>query len=101
VLRRIEPDDGAPGLRMPSATQSEPIVPAIAQAELETTGLPNDHPTWVRDAIAVSQRARDIVARLKPLVVRIMTVWDHRLRSIVVDDRRVRIDASGSYRADV
>jgi hypothetical protein len=86
---------------MPSAAQSEPVVPAIAQAELETTGLPNDHPTWVRDAIALSQRARDIVARLKPAVVRILTFWDHRLRCIVVGDRRVRIDASGCYRADV
>lgn len=86
---------------MPSAAQSEPVVPPIAQSELETTGLPNDHPTWVRDAIAVSQRARDMLARIKPAVVRIMTVWDHRLRCIVVGDRRVRIDASGSYRADV
>ena len=36
------------------------------EAELETTGLPHDHPRWVRDAIAVSQRARRLLERLGP-----------------------------------
>jgi hypothetical protein len=102
MLRRIETDEGASAtFRMPTgAAASDPIVPAVAEAELETTGLPHDHPSWVRDAIAVSARARELVARLKPAFVRVMSIWDHRLRSIVVGDRRVRVDPSGCYRAD-
>jgi hypothetical protein len=103
VLRRIEPEEGAAALGIPanSARHSEPVVPAIAESDLETTGLPHDHPRWVRDAIGVSHRARELLGKLKPAVVAVASLWDHRLRCIVVGDRRVRIDPSGSYRADV
>jgi hypothetical protein len=102
MLRRIEPEEAATALGIPSSEtrSSEPVVPAVAQADLETTGLPHDHPRWVRDAIAVSQRARELLAKLKPVVVAVVSLWDHRLRCIVVGDRRVRIDPSGSYRVD-
>ncbi|MEO6834799.1 MAG: hypothetical protein ABI231_02685 [Candidatus Tumulicola sp.] len=101
MLRRIEPDEAAAATRMPVGTApSDPIVPVVAEAELETTGLPHDHPSWVRDAIAVSARARELIWRFKPAVVAVMSVWDHRLRSIVIGDRRVRVDPSGCYRAD-
>jgi hypothetical protein len=103
LLRRIEPDDGAAAaLRMPAgAAESDPVVPAVAETELDTNGLPHDYPSWVRDAIALSTRARELAGRLKPVVVRVMSLWDHRLRSIIVGDRRVRVDPSGCYRADV
>jgi hypothetical protein len=101
VLRRIENDDGNVALRMAgSAEPSDPVVPAPADAGLDTTHLPHDHPNWVRDAIAVSGRARDLAAKLKPAIVAVMSHWDHRLRSIVVAGRRLRVDSSGSYRAD-
>jgi hypothetical protein len=103
LLRRIEPDEGGAALGAPaaSARPSEPVVPVVAEADLETTGLPHDHPRWVRDAIAVSHRARQLLGKLKPVAVAVMSLWDHRLRCIVVGDRRVRVDPSGSYRADV
>lgn len=101
MLRRIEPEERAPaGLRLPRSGESEPLVPALGEADTETTRLPHDHPTWVRDAIAVSARARELVAKLKPAVVAVVSLWDHRWRCIIVGGRRVRVDSSGSYRAD-
>jgi hypothetical protein len=103
VLRRIEGDDGAAAIANPAggASESAAVVAQVAQAQLETTGLPGDHPRWVRDAVALSHRARQLVARLKPVVIAVVSFWDHRLRSIVVGDRRVHVDPSGSYRTDV
>lgn len=77
---------------------SEPIVAAVAEAELGTAPLPFDHPPWAKDATAVSQRAREIIARLRPVIIRVLCFWDHRIRSILVGHRRVQVDPSGSYR---
>lgn len=101
MLRRVEGDDRQPSLLGAlGLAQTQAVVPAVADVELETTPLPHDHPKWVKDALAVSNRARDLIARLKPVVVRILTFWDHRVRSITVGDRRIDIDSSGSYRAE-
>ena len=99
MLRRVELDDATPMLA-PSieARHSERIVPAVAEAELETALLPHDHPRWVKDAVAISQRARELIANLKPAAIRVLTFWDHRVRSIFVTRRRVEIDVSGCYR---
>ncbi|HVA27477.1 MAG TPA: hypothetical protein VNF68_04820 [Candidatus Baltobacteraceae bacterium] len=78
---------------------SEPIVHATPEGELETTLLPHDHPKWANDAVTVSSRAKELVRRLRPVVVRILGFWDHRVRSSVVAGLRVAIDSSGSYRA--
>lgn len=100
MLRRVESEESAAALALQiGASRSEAIVPAVADDELETALLPREHPRWVRDAVAVSQRAREIIAKLKPVVVRILSFWDHRLRSIVVGDRRVHVDSAGCYRA--
>ena len=102
MFRRIELDDAA-GAALPlpvGASRSEAIVPVVAEAELETSLLPQDQPRWVRDAVAVSQRAREIVAKLRPVAVRVLSFWDHRIRAIVVAGQRVAVDASGCYRAD-
>jgi hypothetical protein len=101
MLRRIELDE--PNVALPlqvGASRSEAVVPVVAEAELETALLPNDQPRWVKDAVAVSQRARDLIARLRPAAVHVLSFWDHRIRAIVVGDRRVQIDASGCYRTD-
>ena len=101
MLRRIEIEERAAAARAsPNGEPIEAAVPAAAEADVETARLPHDHPRWVRDAIAASARARELVARLKPVVVGVMSLWDHRLRSIIVGGRRVRVDPSGSYRAD-
>ncbi|MGA8534966.1 MAG: hypothetical protein WB615_12735 [Candidatus Tumulicola sp.] len=102
MLRRIDPEEPA-ALAMPAgaARYSEAVVPVVSDADLETTNLPHDHPRWVRDAVAVSHRARGLLGKIRPVVIAVMSLWDHRLRCIMVGDRRVRIDPSGSYRADV
>lgn len=79
---------------------SAPILGLVPDEELETPLLPSEHPKWVRDAIAVSQRARNVLARFKPVAVRILTFWDHHIRSAMVSGRRLTIDVSGSYRVD-
>ena len=73
------------------------LVPDI---EVETPLLPRDHPAWMRDSVAISTRAREWVARLKPIAIRVMTFWDHAVRSINVMGRTLSVDASGSYRLD-
>jgi len=101
MLRRIEPEETAASLAPAGgARASDPVVPAVAHADLETTGLPHDHPRWVRDAVSVSQRARRLLERLAPAVIAVLTMWDHRLRCAVISGRRVSVDASGSYRID-
>jgi hypothetical protein len=102
MLRRLELEESAGALPLHvGAGRSEPIVAAIPEAELESALLPHDHPRWVKDAIAVSQRARDILAKLRPMAVEVLCFWDHRIRSIVVGDRRLSVDPSGCYRADM
>lgn len=99
MLRRIELDDAPPLIAGGVETgPSRPIVTAVAEAELETALLPQDHPRWVKDAVAASQRARELIARLKPVAIRVLTFWDHRIRSIFVGQQRLEIDASGCYR---
>jgi hypothetical protein len=46
----------------------------------------------------VSARVRAIVAALRPVVVHVLTFWDHVVRSISVGRRRIEVDPSGSYR---
>jgi hypothetical protein len=101
VLRRVESDELSSALGATTATRaSEPVVAALAEADLDAGQLPNDHPHWVRDAVAISRAARDLVARLKPIVVRVLTIWDHGVRCIAIGGRRVGVDASGSYRIE-
>jgi len=88
----------------PRALDSRSVVPANVVGEsfeLEhevVSSLPRDHPAWQRDVLAVSARARELIARLRPVTVRVLTFWDHVLRGIVVGGRRIEVDPSGSYR---
>ncbi len=101
MLRRVDADERPQSLTgARERVQIEPIVPAIPDVELEAAPLPHDHPPWVRDALTVSQRAKELIARLRPVVLRVLTFWDHRIRSIAIAGRRVGVDASGSYRVD-
>lgn len=72
----------------------------LPEGELETPPLPRELPHWVKDAVAISRRARQLLSRLKPVIVRVLTFWDHRVRSIGVAGRNLSIDPSGSYRVD-
>ena len=100
-MRRIEPEEHVnPAVLRLEQNRSEAIVAAVADAELETALLPHDHPRWVKDAVAVSQRARELIAKLRPVIVRVLSFWDHQIRAITVGGRRVAIDSSGCYRTD-
>jgi hypothetical protein len=102
MLRRVESDEQ----RQPSLLdllglgQSQPIIPRVAEAEMETALLPHDHPKWVKDALSVSNRAKELIAALRPMAIRVLTYWDHRIRSAFIGGSRVSIDPSGSYRAE-
>lgn len=60
--------------------------------------LPSDHPSWQRDVLSVSTRARALIAALRPLVVKVLTYWDHRLGDITIGARTFGVDAAGCYR---
>jgi hypothetical protein len=60
--------------------------------------LPRDHPRWKNDALTVSQRARAMFQKLKPVAIRVVQFWEHRVRSISIGNRTLSVDASGSYR---
>lgn len=104
MIARIEAEEQAPGATTifdalgPRAPHA--VAQPVASAELETSLLPQDHPPWVRDALSVSNRAKDVIARLKPIAVRVLTYWDHRIRNIFVGGARVSIDPSGCYRSE-
>jgi hypothetical protein len=98
-MARIDPDTN-PALYQPAVLASRPVLPLIPDDELETPPLPREHPQWVKDALAVSQRARRLVARLKPVVLRVLTFWDHHVRSIAIGPRELSVDMSGSYRLE-
>lgn len=68
--------------------------------ELETPVLPREHPRWVKDALAVSQRARKLFAQLRPAAIKVMTFWDHQTtRAVTIAGQRLCVDSSGSYYA--
>jgi hypothetical protein len=99
LLRRVEAEEYAPRERV-SGAHVEPVVAAVTEADGELPALPRDHPRWVKDAVAVSQRAREIVAKLRPIVIRVLGFWDHRIRSTFVTGRCVRVEPSGCYRIE-
>jgi hypothetical protein len=79
---------------------SAPILALLPDDEFETPPLPREHPKWARDALTVSQRARQLAARLRPVIVQVLTFWDHHVRSIAVAGRQLSVDISGSYRME-
>lgn len=101
MLRRVDSEERGAALLAPlGQAPTEAIVAAIPEAELETPLLPHDHPKWVKDTLTVSQRARELIGRLRPVAVRILTFWDHRIRSILIGSSHVSVDPSGCYRSD-
>lgn len=97
-MARVDPDTN-PAIYQP-VVPSRAILPLIPEDELETPPLPREHPKWVKDALAVSQRARQIIAHLRPVVTRVLTFWDHHVRGISIGGLELSVDISGSYRID-
>ncbi len=102
MLRRLDGEEGRAPAAQPQAAAIAPeqMVAAVGESEAENSLLPRDHPKWARDAVTLSQRAREILAHLRPVVVKILTFWDHRVRSAWIGGSRVCIDPSGSYRVE-
>jgi hypothetical protein len=102
MLARVDPDDRSHALANTAVGDArDPIVTPVGDADHDAgTLLPRDHPKWARDSLTVSQRARDLIARLKPVAVAILTFWDHQRRAAIVAGSRLCIDASGSYRLE-
>jgi hypothetical protein len=86
--------------RIDPLSGSLPLLPFVPEDELETPPLPREHPKWVKDAIAVSHRARHFITQLRPVVVRVLTFWDHRMRGLALGSRTLTVDFSGSYRLE-
>lgn len=62
--------------------------------------LPRDHPHWVRDTISISSRARALLERIRPAMIRVLSFWDHVVRSVSIGAYRLSVDPSGSYRVE-
>jgi len=60
--------------------------------------LPGDHPAWQRDVVSISARVRALIAAMRPVIVKVLTFWDHRLGDITLGARTFGVDASGCYR---
>lgn len=104
MLRHVEGEERAAASSLLAAlglssSAAAPVTP-LAQTENEPSRLPPDHPQWAKDTVTISNRAREFMARLKPVVVRVLTFWDHRVRALVLGDARICIDPSGSYRRE-
>jgi hypothetical protein len=100
---RIDPDQPAGNSPQPTGAPlaAPPALPVLLDPDVEVGNyLPSDHPAWTKDALSLSQRARALLGRIKPLVIRVLTFWDHRVRSILVGGRTLSVDASGSYRLE-
>jgi hypothetical protein len=54
----------------------------------------------MKDTLSISQRARAMLVKVRPVVVKVVACWQHHVRSILVSGRRISVDASGSYRLD-
>ncbi len=97
-MARVDPDV-TPTMYAP-VCGTNAVLPLLPEDELETPPLPREHPKWVKDALAVSQRARQLIAHLKPVMMRVLTFWDHRVRGVTIGGRELSVDISGSYRIE-
>ena len=101
---RIDPELTPAGASTPAPPPALALPPPLAVAldpDVDIKNdLPSDHPAWAKDAVALSQRVREFLAKLKPVAMTVLTFWDHRVRSIFIGNRKLSVDASGSYRLD-
>jgi hypothetical protein len=104
VTPRIDPELNGPNAStptLPPALALPPPLPVALDPDVELpNNLPSDHPPWAKDTLSLSQRARALLGRLRPIAIKVITFWDHRVRSILVGGRALSVDASGSYRLE-
>lgn len=71
--------------------------------ELDASGaivLPRDHPKWMRDRFTITAATKAWLGRIKPIVIRVFSFWDHRVHRLTTEDGTIEVDVSGSYRCD-
>jgi hypothetical protein len=79
------------------AVTLDPSAP-LENESLERIGASLSAPAWQRDTLSVSARVRAILDGLRPLVVHVLSFWDHAVRAVRIAGRRLEVDPSGSYR---
>jgi hypothetical protein len=60
--------------------------------------LPNDHPAWQVDTLSISSRTRAFLTTLRPVVVAVVSFWDHAVRTLSLGTGTLSVDLSGCYR---
>jgi hypothetical protein len=75
-----------------------PGVRADVDAPDLAPALPGDHPAWQRDVVSISARVRALIAAMRPVIVKVLTFWDHRCGDITLGARTFGVDPSGCYR---
>ena len=99
---RVDADPQAQGGVAPQAPCGAPPLSMALDSDDRWGGhtLPNDHPAWMKDTLSMSQRARALLAQIRPAAVKVIAYWEHRVRSVIIGERRVSVDASGCYRME-
>lgn len=99
---RVDADPQAQGGVAPQAPYGAPPLSMALDSDDRWGGhtLPNDHPAWMKDTLSISQRARALLAQIRPAAVKVIAYWEHRVRSVIIGERRVSVDASGCYRME-
>ncbi len=98
MLKHIEVEATSAFEAAALALPAHAIAPVTADESIDLTHLPRDHPAWPTDSLSLSSRARALLAKITPVVVRVLTFWDHRVRAVAIGSARITIDPAGSYR---
>jgi len=94
---------------MRDATTAQPLIDAPVPLALGNIGsdpdaseirarLPNDHPAWQVDTLSISSRTRAFLTTLRPVLVAVVSFWDHAVRTLSLETGTLSVDLSGCYR---
>jgi hypothetical protein len=56
-----------------------------------------EHTAWRRDRLSPSNRAKRLLEKIKPFIIKVLSFWDHRISRLAIEGRELFIDSSGSY----
>jgi len=100
---RVDPDTqigAAPALVPTEAALEAQAIAFDPDDRYSGPALPHDHPRWMRDTLSISQRARALLVKIKPVVVNVIAYWEHRVKRIAIGGQMLCVDQSGSYRLE-
>jgi len=70
------------------------------QVTSDSIGLVRDGTPWKRDSVVLSDRFRVMLRAVKPAILRTISYWDQKVRSLRIGGRTVTIGDSGCYRVE-